>query len=210
MIAHPDLANLRVRPKELHFFDHFMSVQDIDIADYHQYFARPEGELSGEWTPRYMFDYWTAPMLQMTAPHTKLLVLLRDPVQRYLSGIALRQWLGFAITPTQISEQVGRSLYGQQIRHLLAHFPREQLLVLQYEQCLTDPGPALRRTFEFIGADPADCPPPEDRREAPAVRPAKPVLHPASRNALRQVFRADLEPVFDLYPELDITLWDLE
>ena len=37
---------------------------------------------------RYMHDYWSVPLLAEAAPDTKVLAILRDPVERYRSGAA--------------------------------------------------------------------------------------------------------------------------
>ena len=47
-----------------------------------------------------------------------------------------------------------RSLYAPQLERIFEHYPREQVLVLQYERCVADTAAQLRRTYAFIGADP--------------------------------------------------------
>lgn len=69
--------------KEVHFFEHYGRVEDPDPALYYRYFPRPPGSITGEWTPRYMWDFCTPPMLRAVAPDAKLLVLLRDPLDRF-------------------------------------------------------------------------------------------------------------------------------
>ena len=36
-----------------------------------------------------MWDFWTPPMLRVAAPEARLLVLLRDPLDRFVSGLAI-------------------------------------------------------------------------------------------------------------------------
>jgi hypothetical protein len=78
--------------KELHYFDPFSDValEDRDVELYHRFFPRPDGAMTGEWTPSYMVDRWIPPPLQQAAPKAKLLVLLRDPVERYRSAFEMR------------------------------------------------------------------------------------------------------------------------
>ncbi|HZW00376.1 MAG TPA: hypothetical protein VFF55_02335, partial [Candidatus Deferrimicrobium sp.] len=61
-----------------------------DIESYHRYFPRPEGAITGEWTPRYMSVPGVVDTMKAVAPDAKLLVQLRDPVERYRSGVG--QW----------------------------------------------------------------------------------------------------------------------
>ena len=53
-----------------------------------QWFPRPSGSLTGEWTPDYIQCSWVPALLAQAAPGTRLLVLLRDPVERFRSGLA--------------------------------------------------------------------------------------------------------------------------
>ena len=89
-------------------------------------------------------------------------MLLRDPVERYRSGIALHlesmREPRPAAHPMAPANHVFRSLYDLQLRRMLAHFPRERLLVLQFEACLGDPGGELERTYRFLGLDPGHRP----------------------------------------------------
>jgi hypothetical protein len=41
---------------------------------------------------------------------------------------------------------------------LLDHFPREQVLVLQFERCRANPAQMLDATFAFLGLDPSRYP----------------------------------------------------
>ena len=84
---HPSIQ--RTRGKEAHFFDGYFGREfsDLDAEAYHRLFPRPRGSLIGEWSPRYLHDFWTPALLRRAAPEAKILVLLRDPLQRYQSGL---------------------------------------------------------------------------------------------------------------------------
>jgi hypothetical protein len=99
-----------------------------------------------------------------------------------------------------------RGLYATQIERLLQWFPRDQLLVFQYEACVRDPGAALRRTYEAIGLDPAFAPDDITRPVHRTDRP-KPVLDAAQRDDLAAAYAPDLQRLPDLCPEIDLTLW---
>ena len=38
------------------------------VERYHAFFPRPEGAITGEWTPRYMVDFWTMRLLHARRP----------------------------------------------------------------------------------------------------------------------------------------------
>ena len=60
-------------------------------AFYERYFPRPQGAIAGEWTPRYMNVPGVVEAMKTLAPDTKLVVLLRDPVERFRSGRTLAE-----------------------------------------------------------------------------------------------------------------------
>lgn len=166
--------------KELHYFNRFwQEAPPAGFADeYASLFPRPDGALAGEWTPRYMLDFWVPPLLREAAPAAKLLVILRDPVERYRSGVerAVRRSKGGApIDLGRVSDALNRSLYGAQLRRVLDHFPREQVLVLQFERCRDETLAELGRTFEFLGLDPlGEVPAPMLERKAGREKPELP------------------------------------
>lgn len=156
--AHPDVARAPGVPKEVHFFDRFWQGRctDAEIAAYHAFFARPEGRRAGEWTPGYMLDPWTPPLLRRAAPDARILVLLRDPVERFVSGRTLAEGRLTVGASARAAANAGfqRGIYADQLLRLWRAFPRAQVLVLQYERCVRDPAGELRRTFRFLGLDP--------------------------------------------------------
>ncbi len=206
--AHPDFAVKDIRYKELHFFDRFAGVQTIDPASYHRYFPRPPGKVSGEWTPRYMFDYWTPPMLRQAAPETKLLVLLRDPLERFRSALTFAESRNAPISEFMLHQHFSRSLYGRQLLGLLRQFPAGQILVLQYEQCVLDTAGEMRRTLEFIGLDPARWQPADPAKRVNASGgTSHPKLDGPTTAALLPAFQDDMSPLFERFGSLDPGLW---
>ncbi len=209
----------RIHPgaKELHFFDRYFGrdFSDADVAEYHQRFRRPRGQLIGEWTPRYMHDFWTPALLRRAAPDVRVLVLLRDPLQRFRSGLShelegfvqgvrrrRREYAG----AVSACDSLARSLYAGQLRGLLDHFERDQVLVLQYERCVANPEVELRRTFEFIGADPPDHIPSFLERRAGRPQETVDVNAPVAEAALAAI-RRDAVGLRALAPEIDLDLW---
>ena len=87
--AHPDVYSRGEIHKERHFFGRY-AVRPFGPADtslYHDWFPRPSDKLTGEWTPDYMHWPWVPPLLAEAAPRTRLLALLRDPIERFRSGL---------------------------------------------------------------------------------------------------------------------------
>jgi hypothetical protein len=199
--------------KEVHFFDLLGDVETLapaDVERYKQYFARPpEGAVAGEWTPRYMFDGWPVPLIAQAAPAARILVLLRDPVDRYASGYArenrlARQRGEGAISEEMVEEQRARGFYAAQVERVLATFPREQVLVLQYERCRADYELELERTYGFLGLDTSHRPAGE--RDAPG-EPRIRDLAQSERDRLAREYAPDVARLVALAPEVDPGLW---
>lgn len=205
------LSHPRVVPsvkKELHFFNELWNVGHADPAMYARYFPRPPGHICGEWTPRYMLDPWTPPLLASVAPDAKLLVSLRDPVERYASQLAwaaAQAEKGRRPAQRPSSDALGRSTYSKQLAHVLGYFKREQLLVLQFERCVAEPGPQLRATFEFLGVDPDFTPDDISRQVAATGR--RLTLHPHDRAALVAFLEPDVRSLLEAFPAIDPALW---
>lgn len=209
--AHPRVTRLPGRAKELHFFDdrwqHGLGEQDVER--YHAFFARPESSLSGEWTPGYMLDAWTPALLRRAAPDARLLVLLRDPVERFRSGRTLAEHR-FTVGSTAraaANAAFNRGLYADQLQRLWAAFPRQQVLVLQYEQCVADTRVQLLRTYAFIGLDRML---PEDLDLGDPVNPSrgpKVALSAWQEDMLARRYAPENERLAGLLPDLDLSLW---
>lgn len=159
LLAHPSVRRPAGR-RELHFFDRLCTreMTDADIAEYHSRFPRRPGELTGEWTPRYMYDPWTPVLLRRAAPDARLIAMVGDPIERYrlrLQDEREERDEGDEDVSQQVfmTDAVERGRYATQLRQLLAFFPAEQILVLQHERCRRDPVAEYRRTLRFLGLD---------------------------------------------------------
>jgi hypothetical protein len=207
--SHPGVQTLAAATKELHYFDRYWSepFTDEDVTAYARLFRRPPGKLGGEWTPRYMYDPWTPPMLRRAAPDARLLVLLRDPVDRFVSAMNHRAERGWRTDASAVGEAMSRGFYHAQLSRLLAHFPRQQLLVLQFEQCRDDLDTMLRRTFTFLGL-PEALPPVARRRPANQSRGHPLELPRVLLDEIRTAYRPDVDRLASAFPEIDLRLWE--
>lgn len=201
---------LREANKERQFFSHLALVDwTEDLADeYRRWFPRPSGMVTGEWTPDYMFCSWVPSLLKRAAPDTKLLVMLRDPVERCLSGLGLGTFInGGAMPPAVVMQDaIARGEYARQLGAWLAEFPREQLLVLQYEKCRQDVAGELARTHGFLGLEPVEAGPSPGRSVNRATWPT-PTASEAVRRRLAELYRDDVRALVELAPEIDLSLW---
>lgn len=173
-----DVALSRV--KELHFFDD--ETRDWARPDYDAYHAQfdpPGARPCGEATPIYL--YWPNALERIFAynPAMRLVVTLRDPVQRAWSHWRMEYARGAELQPFAWCVRRGRQrlfdahpwghhrefsyvergFYAEQLGRLLAIFPSEQVLVIRAEDLRADHAATLGAVRCFLGLAQRPAPP---------------------------------------------------
>lgn len=205
--------------KEAHVFD-APDLKDSELlksADrrYGELFGAAEsGVIYGDATPIYMLHPVFIARAARYAPGLKWLVLLRHPVSRAVSNFHMEAdwgrekrslWMALALerlrmrghendfsmdSPLRRCNYVGRGDYALQLDALLAHFPAQQILLIDNEQMATDPAQVYRRVCRFLRLEPTDPLPAFKRMlvgDYPEVRPGSWRWH-----ALRLWMRGEL------------------
>jgi hypothetical protein len=209
--SHPAVASSPV-DKELHFFDRFFDggFTAADASRYHDYFPRKGNSKTGEWTPLYGSSAWVPKLLARAAPDARLLVLVRDPVERFVSALQHNARLcheqGMPLSKLAPVEAFRRGLYHAEVDALLPYFDSSRILVLQYERCAREPLTQLRRTFEFIGLSDTEFAP-SDLAVNPNPQPSKPKLDADTRDSYVRAYRKDVIELVSAFPEIDLRLW---
>ncbi len=153
---HPDL--FLVPEKELRFFDQNV---ELGLDWYASHFDRAaEIAVRGEATPNYMYDGAAVARMSETLPDASLIAILRDPVDRLYSHywhLRTRSSESRSLLDAvaERPEYADRGRYLPQLQRLVEHYPREQLLVLFFEDLVADPARIVAETFSFLGVDPA-------------------------------------------------------
>jgi hypothetical protein len=138
-------------------------------SDYEALFEpAPPGTLRGEATPFYLYVHEAHDRIRAVVPHAKVILLLRDPVDRahsnwtHLWNAGLEPEADF-LTACRAEEQrkaagwahfwhyLSQGLYGRQVQHLFSVFPREQVLLLRYRELKDAPDATLDRVCTFLG-----------------------------------------------------------
>jgi len=118
--------------------------------------ARPD-QLVGENSTSYIASRTALTRIGTDLPKAKIIVMLRDPVRRAYSHYwhlvrAGRTAFRFEdCLQFYASQVVGRSCYRQQVEHLLATTPREQVLFIVFERFVSEMAPTVAATLEFLG-----------------------------------------------------------
>ncbi len=178
--AHPSVWS---QPrKELHFFNNRW---DWGQEWYREQFptrgpGRPLVRMEG--TPDYLQNPAIAERVRRTLPGVKLIVLLREPVERALSWYHhQRRWGGLVGSPEAVLEReleelsalpaaerqglgwrapncLAGSLYDGQLLSWKSHFPKKDLLMLRFEDLRREPRQLTRLALAFLGLDPDELP----------------------------------------------------
>jgi hypothetical protein len=207
ILTHPSVSSPEGVHKERHFLDRFGASPfgPADIERYHGWFPHPGGSITGEWTPDYFSFPWAPRLLRHAAPDARLLLLLRDPVERFRSGLDHLERMGSPRDAAAVTDAIERGFYDRLLTGWLEEFDREQLLVLQYERCVVDRDAELARTFRHLGLEPRHLPP-----EASAVRNASTPstrLDDEVRAFLVDLYAPDVAALAARIPDLELARW---
>ena len=130
--------------------------------------AAPPGTLRGESTPLYLHDRAALRRIRAMIPAVKLIVILRDPVERahsnwtHLWSAGLEPVGDFVRASTEEERRIaagwasfwhytGLGKYGEQLEYAFSLFPRDQLLVLRYRLLVDSPAATLDQICRFLG-----------------------------------------------------------
>lgn len=161
--------------KEVHFFDkeHLFNDRGVNYEFYHSFFQPGDNHLAiGEATPVYM--YWTraAKRIWQYNPDMKLIVILRNPVDRAYSHWNMEIHRGNETIPFEeaiINEAerckealplqhrffsyTDRGFYSKQLERLWSYFPRDNTLILKNEDLRSHPRKTLNEICAFLELD---------------------------------------------------------
>ncbi|WES66186.1 sulfotransferase domain-containing protein [Microbacter sp. GSS18] len=212
-------------------FDAYMRTYFSDV---------PDGQAIGTVTPQYMLDTsdgavrQTALRMSRQLPGARLVVILRNPVDRAYSHYKMRVQRGYEqrsfddVVDQAIAAGDGPregaaadehryvfgSEYGRIIGEFLRHYPREALLILTTKQLRDDPVAVSQSVFAHIGVDDDFVPADADKthREggsAPKVR----VLTPGflfGIPGVQWVWRNAVPARFRKRVEYRLNLWNIK
>jgi Sulfotransferase family len=212
LCQHPDVSLIHPRGKELHYFPRFL-VEDFKPSDAKRYRSLFTGPCAGEFTPGYLRWPWVAPLLEQSCgPEAVLIVLLRDPVERFSS--AMRRDLEQLehtrrkLRPMWIAERGADAMWGgmyaRQLGAWAEVFGPERILVEQYERMVADPTAAVNRIWERLGLPPGPALRQAERRSWTATSTSRdwPELHAM----LRGLYQPEVEALARDWG-IDADLW---
>ena len=211
---HPRIA-LPIK-KELHFFDRdelFKNPAAVSYDQLHQKFRSARADcIAGENTPNYL--YWPPALERIRDynPAIKLVILLRNPIDRAFSQWNMQRVRGIEpldfvdavraeperlekLPPEKLRKfaYLDRGRYGEQLQRALSLFPREQFLIVKYEEFRARQGELVAEVFRFLKLQPPSFRPIE-AHDIPYQRP----IRDNEREFVLQMLREDIAKVEEL------------
>jgi Sulfotransferase domain len=162
--------------------------------------AAPLGASRGESTPLYLYDRAALRRIREMIPAVKLIVVLRDPVERahsnwtHLWSAGLEPVGDFVRACAEEERRIaagwasfwhytGLGKYGEQLDYAFSLFPADQVLVLRYRMLVDEPAAALDRICAFLGVEPGIVT--EIPRENVTAHPERTLGHRAASLGMR-------------------------
>lgn len=182
LTKHPNIAG--ASKKEIHFFDNYYKKGiswyrgqfPYTMQKYYAERVQKRDFITGEASPYYIFHPHAAERLAAYLPKVKLLVLLRNPIERAFSHYTWEfSWgnetLSFEDAIAAEEERIkvpagdiashyhfnhqhfsyiSRGLYADQLEKWFSIFPREQFLILKSEDMYENAAAIFKQTIEFL------------------------------------------------------------
>lgn len=152
---HPDVC-LSER-KELDFFSYYY---DNGYQWYERHFpCNKPTKAVGEISPSYFHDFAAPTRAKLYDPDLKVIVSLRDPIERALSHHKHLVRLGYYRGPDFSFEAglrlnpmyVEQGLYAKHLAHWLSVFPASQVLVVFMDDIRKDANAVVKDVYRFLG-----------------------------------------------------------
>ena len=166
---HPEIK--RPIKKELNYFNIFYNK---GVKWYKAHFPfKSENHITGEASPEYLFYPLAAERIKKLEPNIKLIVLLRNPIERAYSAYQMNRRKG--IDPRETFEEavqyelnhqkefgnvynaerynyfyLERGKYAAQLSKWLVHFDKKQFLVIESESFFNNTESELKRIYQFL------------------------------------------------------------
>ena len=193
LALHPDVY--LASNKGLYFFDQH---RDRGMDWYLAQFAGADGKHAiGEISHSYLSSPEAAPRIAELNPAMRLLVCLREPVDRafsdYLDLVKNNQFSGtFDEAIDAYPRLLDRGRYATHLKRYLYLFPAEQLHIGLFDDLKADPQAYADEVWDFLGVEPLELPPAALKSRMPAGKPRNTVVAGAAKSASQLVKRMGL------------------
>ena len=152
LAEHPDVFT--ATPKEVHYFNRNYEKGERWYLDHFR--DAGQAHAIGEVTPDYIADPECPQRVHTLSSDLRLVAVLREPIERAHSLYRLK--LGTTMPYDTFNEAVEKhpdmiehGHYAEHLERWWSRFPREQMLVLLYEDLVRSDAETIRKIYEHIG-----------------------------------------------------------
>jgi hypothetical protein len=156
LYEHPEIC---APIKEIHFFSRPRFEKGKEWYESH-FSACSQGKLQGEFSTSYLYSQEAAERIHGYYPDTKIIAILRNPVDRaysqYRNAIKageIPESVSFDAYQKSEPSVIEQGKYAAQLERYVKYFKKEHMLVLIYEDIEKDPGEFMKRIYAFLGVD---------------------------------------------------------
>ena len=197
---HPDIN--RTKNKELHYFDYGI---DHSESEYRRYFEG-NNRINLDITPAYMFYATAIESIAKVLPkeRVKLLVILRDPIERALSHYKMNIQLGIEENTIERAFEIeadglfgcnseyemrkysylARGRYYHQVKNILMHFEPSQVYILEFKDFVLNQQSEINKVCGFLNISEIDV---ENKVSGRGVNIRSTYIHRLARKARNHI-----------------------
>ena len=227
LTQHPSVAPALI--KGVYFFDRsykrglawYRAFFPTILEKYYSITVNKREFITGEATPCYIFHPHAPRRVFSTIPHARLIVLLRNPVDRAYSfyhhqlrrgveSLSFEQAIeseeerlcgelekmmddeNYFSFNRQYYSYLSRGIYVDQLKNWIKFFPREQMLILESEHLFTDPISIFNKIAGFLNIPSAGTMELKKLNTKPYTE-----MNPATRKRLADYFRPHNQKLYD-------------
>jgi hypothetical protein len=167
-----------------------------------------DGVRRGDFSPQYLRHPSCGVVVPRLLPDAAILVLLRDPVERYRSAMRLSVTRGRSQPyPIPINLQTWAGFYADQLDTWASFVGRDRLHVMVYERVREDPQLAVDAVWRMLGLDPVPLSAVDERSRSSSSSEAEWEWPEGTRAALQVMYRPQARRLADDWG-LDVSRWE--
>jgi hypothetical protein len=156
-------------PKEIYYFNKknfyassrtFNKNYNKKIEWYKQHFVHcSKNSIKGEFCVAYLYDKHSSQKIKETFPNIKLIVSLRNPIERAYSQYLFYKYMSkreqrpFNEVIRKEKEYIEKGLYCKQLKKYMDFFQKEQLLIVTLDDLKDQPLQTIKKIYQFLKVD---------------------------------------------------------
>ena len=191
---HPEVQTSKTKETDF-FVNQDLENKPQNIKYLEEFFEGEEGKVRGEFSPMYINRDETLKNIKRFYPNVKLLVILRNPVDKRISEVMYNYRFKDDMERVDLNEVIQerfknaspRSIYLDRLQKWMDHFPPQNFHIMVLEEMIADPYRGAADLYRFLGADDSYKPQAAEKKVNVAHAFRYPKLQKKLRNAHQQV-----------------------